>query len=293
MGAELYMRAMHQKNFLEPDFPFSLAVSNNLEFPPHWHEEVEIVYMVEGDMQIGLNNETFQLQERDIFLIGRGNVHHFTPPIKPNKSIIIQLGLPFFRSLSIIMENNQFLRPLLEFSRVEDSSLQASTHNDIENQILAMIRESKEEKEGYKMALKARLFDLMVILVRQVPMEPFPIRDKHRQVSRLKRLDKVLAYIDSNYHDNITLGDVALVANFSKYHFTRFFKEATGMTFNEYLNMVRVRKVEEYLLNVDIPITEIGYKAGFNSIQTFNRVFKRIKGCSPTEFRKKRLYHYK
>ena len=59
------------------------------------------------------------------------------------------------------------------------------------------------------------------------------------------------------------------------------------MTLNEYLNSVRVKKAEEYLLDMDISITEAAYMSGFNSIQTFNRVFKKIKGCTPTEYRKR------
>lgn len=273
------MRAMHQKNLLEPDFPFTLGLVNSLEFPPHWHEEIEIVYMLEGSMQVGLNNGIYQLEPRDIFLIGRGNVHHFTPYTEPNQSVIIQFGLSFFGSLPPDVVDGRFVRPLL--------TMKTPAYRAMERQILAMIREYKEKKEGYEMAIKARLFDLMVILARQIPVEHFSAREKNRQISRLKRLDKVLEYIDANYDQRITLSDVAAVANYSPYHFTRFFKDTTGMTFNEYVNSVRIKKAERYLLDIDTPITEIAYKSGFNSIQTFNRVFKISKGCTPTEYREK------
>ena len=282
------MMAMHQKNLLEPDFPFSLGITHSLEFPPHWHEEIEIIYMLDGNMQVGLNNETYILGPRDIFLIGRGNVHHFISSVEPNHSVIIQFGLSFFGSFSSIIRNAQFVSPLLEFSKKLDTNMDSCAHSAIEKQILAMIEENEVKKEGYQMALKARLFDLMVILVRQVPMQPFSSREKNHQVSRLKRLDRVLAYIDSNYDKKLTLDDVADVANYSPYHFTRFFKDTTGMTFNEYLNSVRVKIAEEHLLDEDTPITEVAYISGFNSIQTFNRVFKKSKGCTPTEYRKKK-----
>lgn len=273
------MRAMHQKNLLEPDFPFSLGEANNLEFPPHWHEEIEIVYMIEGNMQVGLDNKTYLLKPRDIFLIGRGDVHHFTPHTEPNQSIIIQFGLSFFSTLPSYMVDGRFVEPLLNAG--------VPAHKAMEGQILTMVNEYKEKEEGHEMALKARLFDLMVILVREIPMEPFSAREKNRQLSRLKRLDRVLEYIDENYDQKMGLEDVAAVANYSPYHFTRFFKDTTGMTFSEYLNSVRVKKAEGYLLDIDSPITEVAFKSGFNSIQTFNRVFKINKGCTPTEYREK------
>lgn len=280
------MRAMHQKNLLESDFPFSLGVNNNLEFPPHWHDEIELVYMINGNMQVGFNNEVYLLGPRDILMIGRGNVHHFISQSQPNQSVIIQFGLSFFDSFSSVMHGGQFVKPLLKFSEKRDTSMKDLSHNAMEKQILYMIEEYNEEKDGYKMALKARLYDLMVILVRQIPMQSFSSREENRQISRLKRLDKVLDYIELNYDKGIALGDVASVANYSPYHFTRFFKDLTGMTFNEYLNSVRLRKAEGYLSDIDTPITEIAYKSGFNSIQTFNRVFKKAKGCSPSEYRK-------
>lgn len=282
------MVAIHQKNLLEPDFPFHLGFSDNLEFPPHWHEEIEIVYMVEGNMQVGHNNETYLLGPRDILLIGRGNVHHFISPVEYNQSVIIQFGLSLFGSFSSIIRDVQFVRPLLEYPKKSNTNIDCEAHGAIEEQILAMIQEHKEKKEGYQMALKARLLDLAVIMLRQVPMQSFSSRERNRQISRLKRLDRVFAYIDSNYDKKLTLEEVANIANYSPYHFTRFFKDTTGMTFNEYLNSVRVKKAEEYLLDVDMPVTEIAYMSGFNSIQTFNRVFKKSKGCTPTEYRKRR-----
>lgn len=280
--------AIHQKNLLEPDFPFSLGIADNLEFPPHWHEEIEIVYMLDGNMQVGLNKETYLLGPRDIFIIGRRNVHHFISSAEPNYSVIIQFGLSFLGSFSSIIRDAQFISPLLGVSKKLDTNIDSRVHSAAEEQILAMIQENEEKKEGYQMALRARLFDLMVILVRQVPMQHFSSREKNRQISRLKKLDKVLDYIDTNYDKSITLSEISDIANYSPYHFTRFFKDTTGMTFNEYINSVRVKKAEEYLLDVELPVTEVAYMSGFNSIQTFNRVFKKHKGCTPTEYRKRK-----
>lgn len=289
LGGGWMVRAWHQKNRLESDFPFFLSVVDNLEFPPHWHKEIEIVYIIKGEMEVGLNNETYVLGARDIFLIGGGHVHYFIPKSNHSQSVIIQFGLSFFESFSSIISDRRFVRPLLGVSKKLEPAEETSIHKAMEYQIRGMMEEHKEKAEGYQMALKARLYDLVVVLVRHIPMQPYSPREKSMHISRLKRLEQVFGYIEANYDTNITLDEVATVANYSSYHFARFFKDTTGMTFNQYLNDFRIRMAEGYLLNMDTPITEIAYKSGFNSIKTFNRVFKQAKGCSPTEYRKNRL----
>lgn len=88
---------------------------------------------------------------------------------------------------------------------------------------------------------------------------------------------------------DITIQEVADVAKYSTFYFTRYFKNATGMTFGRFLSSFRVKVAEKkYLLEEDLTVTDIAFKCGFNSIKTFNRVFfKIIKGCTPTEIRKR------
>ena len=117
-------------------------------------------------------------------------------------------------------------------------------------------------------------------------MTKYSPHEKSRKLGRLERLEQVFEYVDNNYDRPISLDQIARVANFSIYHFTRFFKETTGMTFGEYLNSYRIKKAEAYLEDAQNTITEIAFKSGFNSIKTFNRVFKHQKGCSPSEYRK-------
>jgi AraC-like DNA-binding protein len=84
---------------------------------------------------------------------------------------------------------------------------------------------------------------------------------------------------------------VAGIANFSKFHFDRIFKEYANISFCQYLKHIRIRKAETLLLNPELAITDIALEAGFESIATFNRTFKEIKKCTPSEYKK--LYSWK
>ena len=280
------MQAWHQKNQMEPEFPFLLGISESLEFPPHWHEEIELIYVLEGKLMAGLNHDTYFLQPRDILLISPGDVHYFFSHSKPNRCVVLRFAMPFLDSFSMEMGHRRFTSPLLQPPAREKGEDPACVYSILERQILEMVKEQQNKEKGYQMVLKARLYDIGAALVRNVPTEINSSRDRSKQLSRLERLQKVFRYVEERYAEGITLKEIARVANFSIYHFTRFFKEATGMTFNQYLSNLRIRRAVQYLRDTEDPVTEVAFKTGFNSIKTFNRVFKEITGFSPTEYRK-------
>ena len=104
-----------------------------------------------------------------------------------------------------------------------------------------------------------------------------------------KNIEKVmpaLNYIDEHYDEQITLEDLSRVINLNPSYFCRLFKKATNSTFIEYLNFVRICKSEKKLSSSKESIAEISLNLGFSSVSYFNKVFKSIKGCTPTEYKK-------
>ena len=102
------------------------------------------------------------------------------------------------------------------------------------------------------------------------------------------KFSAVLKYIDTNYMNDITLDQLADVAGYSKYHFSRIFKQYSSMSYLRYINARRTKAAEQLLLGPEMPITEVAMRSGFRSLTTFNRIFKEIKHCTPSDF--KRLY---
>ena len=82
------------------------------------------------------------------------------------------------------------------------------------------------------------------------------------------------------------VGQLADIAGYSKYHFSRIFKQYNSMSYLQYINARRTKAAETLLLDPDIPITEVAMRSGFKSLTTFNRVFKDIKHCTPSDFKK-------
>jgi AraC-like DNA-binding protein/ligand-binding sensor protein len=98
-------------------------------------------------------------------------------------------------------------------------------------------------------------------------------------------ITRAKAFIEEHHTEDIRLGDVARAVCTSPFYFCKIFKKATGINFTDYLSRVRVERSKNLLLNPNLRVSEIAYEVGFQSLTHFNRVFKRIVGQSPTDYR--------
>jgi len=110
------------------------------------------------------------------------------------------------------------------------------------------------------------------ILVQQAKQEP-------PMISRAKE------YIREHYQEELSLGRVAKAVHASSFYFCKMFKKATGLNFTEYVSRIRIEKAKNLLLNPNLRVSEIAFEVGFQSLTHFNRVFKKVLGRSPTEYR--------
>jgi AraC-like DNA-binding protein/ligand-binding sensor protein len=94
-------------------------------------------------------------------------------------------------------------------------------------------------------------------------------------------------FIQDHQTDDLSLAGVARAVNISTFYFCKLFKKATGLNFTEYLSQLRIEKAKNLLLNPNLRVSEIAYEIGFQSLTHFNRVFRRIAGQSPTNYRKR------
>ena len=92
-------------------------------------------------------------------------------------------------------------------------------------------------------------------------------------------------FIEEHHTEDLSLGLVSKAVNTSTFYFCKMFKKATGINFTDYLSRIRIEKAKNLLLNPNLRISEIAYEVGFQSLTHFNRIFKKLAGQSPTEYR--------
>ena len=95
----------------------------------------------------------------------------------------------------------------------------------------------------------------------------------YKQKETFLKLDKVIEYVESHYNENINVEKACELLNINYYYFCRLFKKATGSTFIQYLNFVRISVAEKLILTTDMSITRIIMETGFSSLSYFNRIF--------------------
>jgi len=146
-----------------------------------------------------------------------------------------------------------------------------------------------EEAYYQSRVLDRKQYEAMIRLLEIFAMHLSTVSNQiatQEQLSEPPIIRKAKDYIEQHKSDDITLTQVAEALNVSTFYFCKLFKKATGLTFSEYLARVRVEKAKNLLLNPNLRISEIAYEVGFQSLTHFNRVFRRLAGRSPTEYRK-------
>ena len=280
----MILEGLHEKDIFKESYPFRLEVnvSRDFHYPLHWHNAIELVYNFHGFCRVTVNGLEYALAEKSLLLVPPGEIHDIHAP-ENGKRFFIQFDLSLLDGFGGITHVRPLLLQPLEISSREHAVL----HEALEKLVLEIIREYEAKQAGYALVLNARIFDILVLLARNpvAASSPESLRNSKR-VFGLEKINSSFQYIENNYRNDIALKDAAKAVGFSEYHFSRLFKEITEKNFHSYLNEFRIKKAEKLLSGSDMPIARVAHEVGFNSFATFNRIFKKLKGCPPTLYRK-------
>lgn len=279
------IQAWHERNKLDNAFPFRLWETSMRGFALHWHELLEIVYVLRGDHQIVVEGRTYNVTQGDIVIVNPGAAHGFPAVDRDSLLVLTQFGLEIFDHSLVDLRARVFQQ--LVFGRKIRGSTDGAgdLHRRLENIILDLRSEYLGKSDGYRLAIKSRLYELALLLLREVPARQVLPGELERQRSRNEILERVLSFVNERYPEEITLDDAAAAANLSRFYFSRFFRAQTGQSFHGYLCRLRVSRAEELLAGTEDTVTDIAYRCGFESLKTFNRVFRTYAGTSPSGFR--------
>jgi AraC-like DNA-binding protein len=284
MEVFMILEGFHEKDIFRETYPFRLEINESADFqyPLHWHNAVELVYSVEGSLRITVNGFEFLLSDSEILLIPSGEIHDIHS-YGEGKRFFIQFDPSLLDGFGDINSLKSYLTKVVKISSHQHHEL----HKALEKLIFDIIKEYETKETGYALALNARIFDILVLLSRSTIAEnSYESPSNTKKVFGLEKINSSFVYIENNYKDEITLKDISAAVGFSEYHFSRLFKEITEKNFHSFLNEFRIKKAEKLLTGSNMTIAQISHEVGFNSFATFNRLFKKIKGCPPTLYRK-------
>lgn len=251
-------------------------------YPQHWHTPVEIIMPTENIYTAKCCEHTFVLRENDIIIISPCCLHSLYAPEK-GKRIIFQPDTSVFREIHEIETIFSILSPVIIITPEE--------YPQIHPQICTLLLEIKDEylknAPFSETAIYGKLLSIFVLLGRNYTenTELFDVANSKQQ-EYMEKFMYICDYIGAHCTENLSLDYVAGLAGFSKFHFTRLFKQFTNVSFYKYLNQKRIVTAEKLLANPEYTITDVALNSGFSSLSSFIRMFKIIKNCTPTEFRR-------
>jgi AraC-like DNA-binding protein/mannose-6-phosphate isomerase-like protein (cupin superfamily) len=287
------------KEFMpEEDFPFKIEVrsSENFNSVLHAHEHLQLCYMVQGTCTHRIGNKEAVIVPGDFFSVppflehqimwnGPDSFHmhqiDFMPHlINENMRDLSKLDdFIDFAYIQPLVEGEHSLLPKLNFNP-KDKLV-------VESLIASMFGEVREQRDGYKLAVKADLLKLLVISGRAFKEYQRSNNSSSKALSAYRQsFYEAITHLEQHHAEDLRLEDYAKMAYMSPNYFSSTFKLIMGVGFSEFVNRLRIQKAIELLNGSERSITEIIYKVGFNSVGHFNKSFKKATGVTPSEFRR-------
>lgn len=251
--------------------------------PPHYHDELEILYVTSGIFECSCGADSYFAEKDDILFIN-SRVVHSTITRAPNTSNhLLQFSIDNFANEAVSGISRYLVRFInLDKDQVVLFKSGEPRTNELQQYVQTILEEYKEKKPAYELYIKSNILNIIAFLSR------YSILTDSSQFFNEKNVEKVLpllTYIDEHYYEPIQLNDLCRIANLNPSYLCRLFKKATNSTFVEYLNFVRICKAEHLLSSTSKSISDISLRLGFASVSYFNKIFKKFKNCTPTEYR--------
>lgn len=252
------------------------------DYPSHWHTALEIIMPTENIYTLNCSGETIVLREGDILLISPGCIHAIYAPTT-GRRIIMQTDVLLLRYLKDIEGILAMISPYMLITRDNYPSI----HSDIYHLMLEIRKQYLENAAFSELVITSKLLEIYTLIgkniVTTVNNQPKSINGKSEEY--IENFIEICDYIAEHCSEDLNLDNIANMSGFSKFYFSRLFKQFTNISFYKYVNQKRIAKAADLLIEPHNSITDVALNCGFSSLSSFIRMFKIIKGCTPTEFR--------
>lgn len=258
----------------------------------HWHEYLELLYVVEGQPILNIGSTAYEVSAGDILFVNGRQLHS---GYSQNNSHVKYYAIVLDRSLFTGDSDNdnykKFIMPFLEGTRLFPTRLEKkhSYYRKVKSYIKMIIKEYENESPGFEIIIKFCLYSIFVELIRgYLPISPVKsVTEEH--MYDVKNIKNLISHIYLVCPPKMTVRDAAQYVSLSPYYFCKVFKKTTGYTFIEFFNIYKINKAVEMLMYTNDSITNIASDLGFCNINYFDKVFKQLNGYSPSAYRKNNI----
>ncbi len=266
---------LHKRHFdLQFSIRFEVVDDVNFYSPFHWHNHIEILYVLEGKIDFKIEQRKYVLGDGDMIIIN-SEVIHSSKLCGHARYILLQVPLSAFEGVYEEIENVVL--------KERPTSLEAEKLFAYLSKMLKSVDDKRQEN---RIKFVSLLYDFFYQLLTLYKVE----QKKSGAASYygINRISPVMAYVEKEFRNKISLGDAADILNVTPEHMCRLFKKYTDMTFNEYLMSLRISAFYQMLQNSDQKISVIMDECGLTNYKVFIREFKKTFGKTPEQVREER-----
>lgn len=260
-----------------------------VDYDTHWHSALEIIMPIENHYDVEINRQPYHINPGEFLFIPPHELHKLMAP-ETGRRFVLLLDI----SMLLSLQSGSAIRTLLVQPIHVTQDAYPQIYREVHQLLHQITEEYFSENEYAELTIYSLLLNLFVKFAYNhlYQKELFPNMRTSRQKEYIKKFNNLLEYIDAHYAEELNLENMADFMGFSKFHFSRLFKQYTATTFNDYLHSRRLRAAETLLADPNLPIIEVALQSGYASISTFNRLFKQYKNCTPSEYRSRKREKY-
>ncbi|GAA0743866.1 MULTISPECIES: AraC family transcriptional regulator [Flavobacteriaceae] len=255
----------------------------SFDFPIHFHPEYELNFIRNGKgIRRIVGNSMEEIDAIELTLIG-SNLEHGWEHHNCTSNAVDEITIQFHDWLFTdeLLNLNAFKAIKQLFLRAKEGiNFSTETALKLEKQLTSLAEHNNIND----------YFELFSILQTLADSDDYRLLNTDNDVEiseyeNSKKIQLVHDFVHNNYHQKISLDEISCLVNMSTSSFNRFIKKRAGKTFINYVNDVRLIYATKQLINTDMSVSEISYNCGFNNISNFNRIFKKIKKITPSNYR--------
>lgn len=271
-----------------PEFPVEYYYVDHshprYQMPFHWHQEWELLRVLEGSMQIYLDDEQYALAAGDILLIRGGMLHGGTPCNCVYEGLVFDL-YGIFRRLDVV---KPYLRPFYRQQYLPLCLFSGGAYPAAQAAVGELMEAFRDPAEGVCRELEtvaglSRLF----AWIRKTGCYQESTDRELPERSRVDRIKAVLEHIEIHFGSGIVLEDLAAIAGMNPKYFCRVFRSLTHYSPMDYVNFYRIEQAAYLLDSTELSITDVGTECGFWESSYFTKVFKKYKDMTPRQYRER------
>lgn len=250
---------------------------------PHLHTDLEWIYVLEGQLTLTIENQTLQIERDELIVINSCQLHELTAT-ETAKLLILQLNTKEFDAF--FPQINELFFAQTALSKKEDPYFSALRLFFFKTCLAFFKAQSYAALECHGYASLA-----LAQLLQCATFEQIPENKQSTHLVRQERIRRISQYIYQHYQEKLLLNEIAEQENLSVNYLSHFFQQNFGLSFQNYLNLIRCEKAYYLLTNTEHSILAISEMTGFSDVRYLNKTFKTIYHLSPKDYRNQRKNH--